>query len=299
MNEKDNIKDLFSEKLGNLETPVNPELWSSIASQVGISATTTSSIASAGMSLATKAIIGIAAASVIGLGAYFLTTEKEQPIEQKQPVQVAKQSVDTSNEVAATSSNEEQKTAKNTVEKPSQQTIEQSTTVSTASIAEKHSIDPILTDNTTFVSKPNMLNSEKKSTSSTNVTAKQEAPETTQKTAPVADKNSQPTTETPTPVEKPKTQPTFELTNLPNIYVLNASGYFSIGYTGEYKDFQFTLMDENSNVVFTSNQPDFMWKGTDMHNNVIQPGKYIYIVTVKDANGKSINKYQSLTIINQ
>ncbi len=75
MNNEDKIKELFAEKLGNLEAPVNPELWSAISSQIG----TVASVTSTGLSIVAKTIIGISAASVIGVGTYFLTRTTVEP----------------------------------------------------------------------------------------------------------------------------------------------------------------------------------------------------------------------------
>ena len=69
MEHNDKIKDLFSEKLGNFESSVRPEIWSNIASQIG--ATTTVATVSTTVSLFTKTIIGLAVAATVGGFAYF------------------------------------------------------------------------------------------------------------------------------------------------------------------------------------------------------------------------------------
>lgn len=300
MNEKDNIKDLFQEQLGNLESPVNPELWQSIASQVGMTATT-STVTATGISLAAKLAIGISAASVIAVGVFFITKDTSTPssttnrtalVESKKPFTETSE-VETSKQNDAVKKLEVQPTHQLA-------TTQNSTKVNSNFVEEVRntptSSDDLLLDNKTYISTPNPNIMEKKSatTASENkVVAQEPAPKKTEnKTNEVVNKNTASNT-----VAK-EAQPTFELITLPNIYSLNANGYFSIDYKGEYNDFQFTLMDENSNVIFKSAQPDFKWRGTDSFNNVIQPGKYIYIITVKDVNGKAINKFSTLTVIN-
>ena len=76
MSDKDQIKDLFSDRLGGFEAKVNPELWTNIASQIGTTAATTASV---GMSLVTKIIIGVSAASVITVTALLITNSEEAP----------------------------------------------------------------------------------------------------------------------------------------------------------------------------------------------------------------------------
>jgi hypothetical protein len=62
MEEKDSIKDLFQEKLSQLETPVRPELWSAVSSSIA----TTSTVATASeMSLLAKITIGITIAASV------------------------------------------------------------------------------------------------------------------------------------------------------------------------------------------------------------------------------------------
>lgn len=73
MTGKDNIKDLFSDKLGGFEAKVNPQLWGNIASQVGAGSTA----AATGFSLITKLIIGVSAASIITVGAIVLTNSSK------------------------------------------------------------------------------------------------------------------------------------------------------------------------------------------------------------------------------
>ena len=81
MEGKDNIKELFSQKLGNYEAKVNPELWAKISSQVAAGATTT---VATGLSLFTKIAIGVgvsaaAIATVVVLNASEASIEKETP----------------------------------------------------------------------------------------------------------------------------------------------------------------------------------------------------------------------------
>jgi hypothetical protein len=84
MEGKDSIKELFSQRLGNHEVQVNPELWSSIASQIPAATTTVSS--AAGIGLASKILIGISVAASLATGIYFIQSDAKQPI-QEQPRQ--------------------------------------------------------------------------------------------------------------------------------------------------------------------------------------------------------------------
>ena len=65
MEGKDNIKELFSQKLGSYEAKVNPELWAKISTQVAAGATTA---VATGLSLFAKVAIGL------GISAAAITT---------------------------------------------------------------------------------------------------------------------------------------------------------------------------------------------------------------------------------
>ena len=83
MKGRDEIKELFSDKLGNFEAQVRPDMWANIASQIG---GTTTSVASSGLSLLSKTFIGI------GIGAAVVTTvllvipSENTPIEKGNPI---------------------------------------------------------------------------------------------------------------------------------------------------------------------------------------------------------------------
>jgi hypothetical protein len=299
LNTEDKIKELFAEKLGGHESPVNSELWNAITSQVGTSVAATST----GLSVVAKAIIGISAASVIGVGAYFITQNDSASTNQAQKENVHLVANDTEEQV-------------NVVEGTTVQ--HETTTNKNAIVTEVNNVGkgaPVATEDNHHnqevklpVSSEENLKAKQKDTSPAAATHNAGSAEGKSATVreneskspvkSVGDKQAERLTESPSTKPEP-VKATFEVTKLPNVYVLNANGYFSIGYQGEYQDFQFTVMDKMNNVIYRSNQPDFEWRGTDLGGNTIEPGNYIYIITAKDKAGKPINKYSPLTVINQ
>lgn len=81
MEGKDNIKELFSQKLGNYEAKVNPELWAKISSQVAAGATTT---VATGLSLFTKIAIGVGV-SAAAIATVVLLNSNDAPMEKETP----------------------------------------------------------------------------------------------------------------------------------------------------------------------------------------------------------------------
>lgn len=69
MTEKDHIKELFSDSLGQHSMPVRPEVWSGLQAKMAAAGMTSTATAAAakGMSVLTKWIIGGTAAAVVGV----------------------------------------------------------------------------------------------------------------------------------------------------------------------------------------------------------------------------------------
>jgi gliding motility-associated-like protein len=79
LSDKDFIKDLFQEQLGNLESPVDPDLWTGIQSQIGQAATSTGVVAGK-VSMIAKIAIAASVVSAAAIGGYFLSKEEAQEI---------------------------------------------------------------------------------------------------------------------------------------------------------------------------------------------------------------------------
>lgn len=309
MSNEDKIKELFAEKLGAHEAPVNPELWNVIASQIGTSVAVTST----GLSVLTKAIIGISAASVIGVGTYFLTRNDDKPknteeishsqLETDNPEQnITQEKPDEDNEFSARTIYTSptvlplSENSRSVIEEKNSSSIDNNLTEQPRDSKKKDNKQSGLTETgITFTNEPTPnLIGEKAAPAPAAPAQSKVNEENESRVVP----NKTESTDNAIPKQQQEEKISFELTKLPNIYALNATGYFSIGYSGEYSDFQFTIMDNSHNVIFRSNRPDFEWRGTDLYGNQIEPGKYVYIITAKDKNGKPINRYSSLTVIN-
>lgn len=85
---------------------------------------------------------------------------------------------------------------------------------------------------------------------------------------------------------------------LPNIFTPNNDGsndYFELNLE-ELHDISFVVMDQDGNIVYTSNKTSIQWNGNSMLGDKIPPGTYLYIVTGKDKEEKMYKAYSNLDL---
>lgn len=307
MSDKDQIKDLFSEKLGNFEAKVNPELWTNIASQVGSAATTT---AAAGTSLLTKVIIGVSGAAVLTTGVVLYTnsdnekttktqkeisvvTEEETSDEKQSEREVAisvipsDNSSDAQNEISTISENSTP--VETEVSVANQQNSENATSSGfkpsggqlTAIIDTQNSENSVNQNSETPPSNTS-ANSSSNETPSMKVDPKENL---IAEDDPVNQKEEDVTNEVDEVVDsKP-----FELENLTNIFTPDGDGYNDEFFLElpELKSFQIVIMDQNGQSVFESNDPKFRWNGTNMRTGSrVLKGIHTYMVIAESIDGQ-------------
>ena len=282
MEEKDSIKDLFQEKLSQLETPVRPDLWSAVSSSIA----STSAVATTGMSLLAKITIGITIAASVTGTVIFLSNEeaKETP----------KKEVQKANEQKESKSNTTDNKVENnsTVSKFNNSSpvnrVSENTTTATDNIFESI-IDNTISENSSLVEGP---------VSYAQIETKEEVK---------ASKNN-PKIETSTPAQNQEPKQNVSLDKLPeesklqfklpNIFTPNGDGnndYLKLDIDN-VTEFVIVVLDAKSNVVFKSEEVDFKWDGTNLNGDKLPAGNYIYYVTAKDLEGKAVTKYSALTI---
>ena len=280
MGDKDIFKDIFSDKLKDLELPVNEKLWNSISNQI-VSAPAASSI-----SLLSKIIIGssISAAAIVG-GFYLNSTSENNEKQTKSQISVNK------NELS------EEKEVKETISALKQSSVsinkEEKGIASETIITDDKLVD-IPVNNNLFIS-PNTVtinqstvvaNLNKNDQPINNIVA--QSPTETPKATVVPSENKNISTE----------ERSVSKLDLKNVFTPNGDGvndYLEIETEG-LSDFSVVILDKNNQKVFTSNDPHFKWDGTNMSGEFVPEGNYIYFVTAKTESNKPISKYSSLTI---
>ncbi len=283
MEEKDSIKDLFQEKLSQLETPVRPELWSAVSSSIASSSAVATT---AGMSLLAKISIGITIAASVTGTIIFLSKEEAKETPKIEVQKANKQKVSKSNPT-------ENKVENNsTVSKVNNSNpinrVSENTVIGTISQIES------IIDNTTFESTALV----ERPISYAQIETKEDlkAPKNNPKVEIATSAQNQ---ESKQNVETEKLPEESKLQfKLPNIFTPNGDGnndYLKLDVEN-VNEFVIVILDSKSNVVFKSEDADFKWDGTNLNGDKLPAGNYIYYVTAKDLEGKAVTKYSALTI---
>jgi gliding motility-associated-like protein len=285
MEEKDFIKELFQEKLVQHQSPVSPELWTSVSSSISSGTT----VVSSGLSLLAKSVIGgISAATVIG-SVWMLTHQKTSSAKSVTPKEIKKTLVETR-------SNDE-KTAIKPGAKPA--TIH-SFVFLTPEIPQEDngpSFGPGIIHNSGA-----SFGGQGLSFSNNDSVVIPRLPlQTTISNQNINSNSVNPLTSQPTQLEiEPASNAQEEIIVLPNIFTPNGDGKndeFSIDLSSyEFLDYSLVILDMNNQLVFKSNDTQERWNGKKIDGSNCNAGTYIYYLTGKTVSGKTISKYSSLRI---
>lgn len=307
MSDKDQIKELFSQKLGQYEAKVRPDLWANVASQVSAAS---SAASSSGLSLVTKVIIGISAAGVITTGVILFnanenssnpTKDNNDPV-----VTQVKQKLDeeliTENQQdnIQPTANKNQNDLDNSVKEV--EVLQNSTETKKGPSEKKYIVD-------------NPEHTTEKKSDPQKVAVVPEAtiekrPENTEKeTSSKPLMKVEPTDQLAgddNPIEgieaenekKEVVQP-FELVNLPNVFTPDGDGtndFFFLDLP-ELNAFQILVLDQNGETVFESNDPEFKWDGRDIRTgNRVKKGIHTYIIIAENTKGQVAKAREFLMI---
>ena len=277
---KDEIADLFREKLSGYEAEVRPELWSAVSSQIAGSSAT----ASGGVSLLTKIIISLAAAGVLTGAVLLLRNNDSKEATKSEPTekqsQVSERTTDQKivEEVEAVSGQPEKQQPEQLEEKKGNDLlVEEGVNIWAQSGMQdspeptKHPIDAIIVDEA--------LATDEDRDAPTITTASEKDEEIVQKSE--------------------ETKVSDQLIQLPNVFTPNNDGSndrFEIKTDG-LSDFQLVILNDANKVVFTSSDASFSWDGTLNNGDQAPAGTYLYYLTAKDGNQNVISRSSLLKLI--
>jgi gliding motility-associated-like protein len=279
LEQKDYIKDLFSEKLGNHEVQVNSELWTSIESKIP-SHTILGNASN--LSILSKSIITLSTALGILTISYFIfkedSIEKSKLTEKGTTVEPKKNnSVNHSNDKKMDDLNQfkTKNKNKNNTKKQLEYFSFQDTLLSSNLI--------ILSNNWKIENKENKNMSEKQTVFD---------PKISEKNTTIENKIDEKVNDVL--IEKDS----YFIGELLNVFTPNNDNLndeFFIKIEG-LKDFSLIILDKNNKRVYSTTDPNFKWNGKDFSDNLVPKGQYIYFFTGIDSKGNTISKSNSLTI---
>ena len=287
---------MFSDKLGGFEAKVNPELWTNIASQIGTTAATTASV---GMSLVTKIIIGVSAASVITVTALLITNSEEAPKksepEKEQVSETFPITYTTSKEIVLDQTTPLSKNISNdgVVDVQSNElNTPTETEIVDSKVPESISNDDlqkaIIRLNTVLVdTKPNPSEE-----------VKEDKKETSQGMLIEPEENLTQEDQVEVP-EQVKQEERLDII-LPNVFTPNgdyANDELMMEVPENVTDFQITILNTSGKVVYQSDNPNFRWSGRHyLSGDKVTAGQYVYFVILKVGENDPIEKSSYLKI---
>lgn len=296
MSDKDYIKDLFSDKLGNYEAKVNPELWNSIASQIGSAGA--AGAAGTGLSLVAKWIIGVSIAGAVAVTGIIIATQSgtsspsqgetiEQPAETPQS-DTDNQTGSETNLITDSGNNahEEVIPGANTQDPPF---------VPALNPVPFTEVDPVH-NSTEHVLLPVIL---PQVNSKDPVVAEHfEKREPVHTKDPVVSEPLMPEVVAPEQPDTRESEREYSVGALPNIFTPNGDGandLFSV-HTENLTEFKIVVINSQNKVVFESEDPSFRWDGNDMTGNPVPDGNYVYYLTAREFGTEKPRRYSPLLI---
>ncbi len=279
MENKDEIAELFREKLSGFEAEVRPELWTAVSSQI----VSGSAIVSGGLTWVTKSLLFLAAAGVV-TGAVFIfnsnDSKEKQVINSKenQPKEVKNVSTPTG------SDKQDSNKGPNTEAKELDLVYESVIPEKIETGMKVEFTEPSQIQETATVVDPVITNEE---VPTTNVSPEKQTPSIPSNTTELSGQIAQ------------EVQEAEQLKQLPNVFTPNNDGsndLFEIKSEG-LTDFQLVILNESNKVIFNSSDASFSWDGTLSSGDPAPAGTYLYYLTAKDEKQHVISRSSLLKLI--
>ena len=275
MEQNDQIKEFFQQRLSDHQEVVRPEIWATVSSAIA-----TPVLATTGISILSKTIIGLGIAASVLVSAYLLYSPDEKvvkaPTQQKQKAKEVP-SIPTNNNTLAPI-----ETIKNTIPLVVQEnndllssedvvyemndpktipfeSVQLPNTDPLQDMGENVSNDPVITNND-FIVMPQVENTNESSPS----------PDTDQELKVV----------------------------LSNVFTPNGDGSndFLFIQSEGLQDFSVVILNQANKIIYQSTDSKFSWDGKLASGDDAPAGNYIYFVTAKSPTGKSIQQSSTLFI---
>jgi len=274
MEQNDQIKEFFQQRLSDHQEVVRPEIWAAVSSAIA-----TPVLVTTGLSLISKAVIGIGIAATVLVSAYLLYSSDEKVV--KAPTQ-------------------EKQKAKEVPSIPNENTL--------VPIETKKNAIPLV-----VLEKNDLLSSEDVVYETNDPQITPFESDQLPNTDPLQDMgenvSNDPVKTNNDFIVMPQVENTHESIVLPekdqelkvvlsNVFTPNGDGtndYLFIQSEG-LQDFSVVILNQANKIVYQSTDSKFSWDGKLASGDDAPAGNYIYFVTAKSPTGKSIQQSSTLFI---
>lgn len=296
MNEKDAIKDLFSNAFEQHASPVRPEVWQGLQSKMAAAgiASGAGTAAVKGISALTKWIIG--GAAVVGTATIatvaVLNSDQTAPAG-NQPVK--KDTVENAVQPGKDAISDNQHIAQATPQTGSQQTgthSEQLVEAQPQLIEHLPDNYPVEVANPLAPENTGTKTEDQRTTPNPGTTQPPVNPESNPQGAvsapPVNGASS----------SSASSAPVAAITRIPNTFTPNYDGDNDVFFiqSENITDFSVLIFDAQGRQVFRSADPDFRWDGIDLNGNPVPAGQYKCVIIASGSDNKPIKKLEAVVI---
>ena len=307
MSDRDEIKELFREKLQSHEVVPGKGVWANVSASITNSAVATSS----GVGAASLLKVAVAVVGITGLGVatYFLVQENETSVE-KELSTISHKTEENKTETKEVDSqnvldNKTENASSNTIIPPIDVPIIDDTEFSSTEVAEEQRNVQISNEEPQAAQEPLSINSATEASEEIVTSENETITEAVIAYEPEIE-NEINTTEPEVVVEsvqeeieEPEEASIFEEEiTLPNVFTPNNDGindYFEIAIS-EKLDFQIIVINQLNAVVFQSTSVNFRWDGRLQSGDPAPPGNYVYFISAKTLSGDDFVKSSALRI---
>ena len=290
MENNDNIKELFKEKLGDFEANVRPEMWSSISSQIS---SVPAAVGTFGSSFLAKGVVVFSFVAAVGGIVYFSSMKIEATENSLNETKSQKLNVTEARK-------EQTQKAENTAIE-STVDVEKKQPSKTEFVAREENNEFYAREenkeNPIFIK--NVFNRFDETDSFQAVPVSQTILENN---IVISDKMEINTvvkpfiTEVLSNISEPNTEK-YKL-DLPNVFTPNNDGIndiFKVNTVG-LTEFSLVVLDQRNKIIFSTQDSNVSWDGSSLSGDPVPSGNYVYFITARDADGSLVTKHSVLRI---
>lgn len=287
------IEKIFTDHFKDFEVDVDPSVWSSVSKNIP------STNVGGGMSLLSKIIVGVSAATIVAVGTVLVVNnDKENVLLTAQEELAPKEQTQEHKELPVETpviaeKNDSNLIVKGEVYQDQEREINADFTDDSNTILEEKRTNINIGERIIVQYDPSTVVEKEEQKVDVHVEEKTELTQTNTKEETFVEENIVETRPTETTI----VQSEVELT-IPNVITPNNDGDNDVYFiTSEgLQNFSFIILDNQQKLVFETSQPDFNWYGNAMNGDMVDNGEYFYILIAEDKTGKSIKKAGKITV---